>query len=82
MRDDSIELGGFWAELERFVHDRARAMASVVFVLIAVGSIQFHEQMSPALDRLAGGWAHAASKTLRNANLALMSAALPFFVRG
>lgn len=43
------------------------AVASVGFVLIAVASIQFQEQVSPTLERVAA----SASHTLKHAHLAI-----------
>jgi hypothetical protein len=81
---DALEYGfaGIWSHARSMAHNSLRAFASIGFVLIAVGAIQFQEHMSPTLDRLAGVAAAGAAKTIRVANLAVMSAALPFFIRG
>ena len=83
MRDDTLnEFGGVWSGMRSFARDRMSALASLGFMLLAVGAIQFQEQMSPVLGRLGDVWITQAAKTVRSANLALMSAALPFFLRG
>ena len=64
------------------MRERLRALASIGFMLLAVGAIQFQEHMSPVLDRFADVCATQTAKTIRVANLAVMSAALPFFIRG
>ncbi len=81
---DALDYGfsGIWSHTRSFFRDGLRAFVSIGFVLIAVGAIQFQEHMSPTLDRLTGAAAAGAAKTLRVANLAVMSAALPFFIRG
>lgn len=81
MRDDT-EFGGFWSQAKALLRDQLRGLASMAFLVAAVFAIQFHERISPALDRLTADWAEGANNTIRTANLALMSAALPFFVRG
>ena len=81
---DALDYGfaGIWSHTRSAVRDSIRAFVSIGFVLIAVGAIQFQEHMSPTLDRLVGVAAAGAAKTMRVANLAVMSAALPFFIRG
>ena len=81
MRDDT-EFGGFWSQAQALLRNQLRGAASMVFLVAAVVAIQFHERVSPALDQLTHSWAENANNTIRTANLALMSAALPFFVRG
>ena len=58
------------------------ALASIGFALVAVGAIQFHEHMSPALVRVSALAAAGAAKTVRAAHSAMTSAALPFVIRG
>jgi hypothetical protein len=53
--------------IETLGRDIISAVFSVGFVLIAVASIQFQEQVSPTLERVAA----SASHTLKNAHLAL-----------
>ena len=72
----------FWSRARLRFRARLGALASIGFVLAAVGAIQFHEHMSPALDRVAAVAAAGVTKTARVAQLAVMSAALPFFIRG
>ena len=81
MHDDAINELGFWSSARAQFRERLRGFASIAFMLLAVGAIHFQEQMSPAFDRIGDAFATSASKTVRSANLALMSAALPFFLR-
>jgi hypothetical protein len=86
MRDDrdTLEYGlaGLWSQLRYAARDNLRTLASIGFMLLAVGAIQFQENMSPTLGRITGFAVAGASKTFRVANQAVMSAALPFFLRG
>ena len=83
MRDDDGLFGfSLWSHARLLMRERLRALASIGFILVAVGAIHFQEHMSPTLDRLASVATESAAKTLRVANLAVMSAALPFFLRG
>lgn len=79
---DALDDLTFWSRTRLHLRRRLGALASIGFVLAAVGAIHFHEHMSPALDRVASIAAAGAAKTARVAQLAVMTATLPFFIRG
>ena len=81
MRDETLPDFSLRARLETIARDRFREMGSVVFVLMAVASIHFHEHLSPFMDRIGVAWSETAAKTLRSANLAWSNASLPFLLR-
>jgi len=83
MHDEEALYGfsGFMARTRGLMREHVRFWASIGFMLLAVGAIHFQEHMSPTIDRITNAAATGASKTLRVANGAMMSAALPFFIR-
>lgn len=81
MREES-DIQDFWSAVRLLFRNHMRALASIGFMLVAVGAIHYEEHLSPTLGRFVDACTTQATKTARVAQLAWMSAALPFLIRG